>query len=176
MSKGEEDGSQARGPGDGCPTGGTLRCRSLPPQARLRSFCVDLASEGLGSLPGCFIRRDSPSNRLRVDLGCAQVMVESKEKCKREEKTLSATIEKGMPDNEEIVFKCGRAISTPAPPLSAWCICCAGPCVLTSLARVVSCRAGMSQSRSPGRYRATSSSSSRASRTRCSSARGIRSP
>ena len=34
-----------------------------------------------------------------------EVMVESKEKCKREEKTLSATIEKGMPDNEEIVFK-----------------------------------------------------------------------
>merc|ERR1719217_1635198 len=34
-----------------------------------------------------------------------EVMVESREKCKREEKTLSATIEKGMPDNEEIVFK-----------------------------------------------------------------------
>jgi len=33
------------------------------------------------------------------------VMVESKEKCKREEKTLHATIEKGMPDNEEISFK-----------------------------------------------------------------------
>ena len=32
-------------------------------------------------------------------------MVESKEKCKREEKTLSATIEKGMPDGEDIVFK-----------------------------------------------------------------------
>merc|ERR1719409_2171119 len=28
-----------------------------------------------------------------------------KEKCKREEKTLSATIEKGMPDGEDIVFK-----------------------------------------------------------------------
>ena len=27
-----------------------------------------------------------------------EVMVESKEKCKREEKTLRATIEKGMPD------------------------------------------------------------------------------
>ena len=34
-----------------------------------------------------------------------EVMVESKEKCKREEKTLEATIEKGMPDNEEIAFK-----------------------------------------------------------------------
>merc|ERR1719426_302220 len=34
-----------------------------------------------------------------------EVMVESKEKCKREEKTLRATIERGMPDNEEIVFK-----------------------------------------------------------------------
>jgi len=34
-----------------------------------------------------------------------EVMVESKEKCKREEKRLEATIEKGMPDNEEIVFK-----------------------------------------------------------------------
>ena len=34
-----------------------------------------------------------------------EVMVASKEKCKREEKTLRATIEKGMPDNEEITFK-----------------------------------------------------------------------
>jgi DnaJ-class molecular chaperone len=34
-----------------------------------------------------------------------EVMVESKEKCKREEKKLSATIEKGMTDNEEISFK-----------------------------------------------------------------------
>merc|ERR1712113_228548 len=34
-----------------------------------------------------------------------EVMVEPKEKCKREEKTLSATIEKGMPDGEDIVFK-----------------------------------------------------------------------
>merc|ERR1719482_2160464 len=34
-----------------------------------------------------------------------EVMVESKEKCKREEKTLTATIEKGMPDGEDIVFK-----------------------------------------------------------------------
>jgi len=34
-----------------------------------------------------------------------EVMVESKEKCKREEKTLKTTIEKGMPDNEEINFK-----------------------------------------------------------------------
>ena len=34
-----------------------------------------------------------------------EVMVESKEKCKREEKRLSATIERGMPDSEEIVFK-----------------------------------------------------------------------
>ena len=34
-----------------------------------------------------------------------EVMVDSKEKCKREEKTLEATIEKGMPDNEEISFK-----------------------------------------------------------------------
>jgi len=34
-----------------------------------------------------------------------EVQVESKEKCKREEKTLSATIEKGMPDGEDIVFK-----------------------------------------------------------------------
>ena len=34
-----------------------------------------------------------------------EVMVESKEKCKREEKTLRATIERGMPDGEEIVFK-----------------------------------------------------------------------
>ena len=34
-----------------------------------------------------------------------EVMVESKEKCKREEKRLTATIEKGMPDSEEIVFK-----------------------------------------------------------------------
>jgi len=34
-----------------------------------------------------------------------EVMVESKEKCKREEKRLTATVEKGMPDNEEIVFK-----------------------------------------------------------------------
>jgi len=34
-----------------------------------------------------------------------EVMVESKERCKREEKTLTATIEKGMPDGEEIVFK-----------------------------------------------------------------------
>ena len=34
-----------------------------------------------------------------------EVMVESKEKCKREEKTLEATIEKGMPDNNEITFK-----------------------------------------------------------------------
>jgi len=34
-----------------------------------------------------------------------EVMIESKEKCKREEKRLEATIEKGMPDNEEIVFK-----------------------------------------------------------------------
>ena len=32
-------------------------------------------------------------------------MVESKEKCKREDKRLTATIEKGMPDAEEIVFK-----------------------------------------------------------------------
>lgn len=34
-----------------------------------------------------------------------EVQVESKEKCKREEKALSATVEKGMPDGEEIVFK-----------------------------------------------------------------------
>jgi len=34
-----------------------------------------------------------------------EVMVESKEKCKREEKTLRATIERGMPDGEEITFK-----------------------------------------------------------------------
>merc|ERR1719502_1799503 len=34
-----------------------------------------------------------------------EVMVESKEKCKREEKTLEATIEKGMPDGEDITFK-----------------------------------------------------------------------
>uniref|UniRef100_A0A7S0LFQ6 J domain-containing protein n=1 Tax=Coccolithus braarudii TaxID=221442 RepID=A0A7S0LFQ6_9EUKA len=34
-----------------------------------------------------------------------EIMVESKEKCKREEKKLSATIEKGMTDNEEITFK-----------------------------------------------------------------------
>jgi len=34
-----------------------------------------------------------------------EVQVESKEKCKREEKTLRATIEKGMPDGEEITFK-----------------------------------------------------------------------
>lgn len=34
-----------------------------------------------------------------------EVMVESKEKCKREEKSLRATIEKGMPDSEEITFK-----------------------------------------------------------------------
>ena len=34
-----------------------------------------------------------------------EVMVDSKEKCKREDKRLTATIEKGMPDNEEIVFK-----------------------------------------------------------------------
>jgi len=34
-----------------------------------------------------------------------EVMVESKEKCKREEKVLKTTIEKGMPDNEEITFK-----------------------------------------------------------------------
>jgi len=34
-----------------------------------------------------------------------EVMVESKEKCKREEKRLAATIEKGMPDSEQIVFK-----------------------------------------------------------------------
>uniref|UniRef100_A0A7S4BTB8 J domain-containing protein n=2 Tax=Chrysotila carterae TaxID=13221 RepID=A0A7S4BTB8_CHRCT len=34
-----------------------------------------------------------------------EVQVDSKEKCKREEKTLSATIEKGMPDNEAITFK-----------------------------------------------------------------------
>jgi len=34
-----------------------------------------------------------------------EVQVESKEKCKREEKTLSATIEKGMPDGEQIAFK-----------------------------------------------------------------------
>jgi len=34
-----------------------------------------------------------------------EVQVESKEKCKREEKTLTATIEKGMPDGEEIIFK-----------------------------------------------------------------------
>merc|ERR1740124_631740 len=34
-----------------------------------------------------------------------EVMIESKKKCKREEKTLSATIEKGMPDGEDIVFK-----------------------------------------------------------------------
>jgi len=34
-----------------------------------------------------------------------EVMVESKEKCKREDKRLTATIEKGMPDAEEIVFK-----------------------------------------------------------------------
>ncbi len=43
-----------------------------------------------------------------------EVMVESKEKCKREEKTLSATIEKGMPDGEDIVFKC--AAYHPPPP------------------------------------------------------------
>ena len=34
-----------------------------------------------------------------------EVMVESKEKCKKEEKRLDATIERGMPDGEEIVFK-----------------------------------------------------------------------
>ncbi len=34
-----------------------------------------------------------------------EVMVESKEKCKREEKSLRATIERGMPDSEEITFK-----------------------------------------------------------------------
>mmetsp|Transcript_36464 Transcript_36464/g.117538 ORF Transcript_36464/g.117538 Transcript_36464/m.117538 type:complete len:396 (-) Transcript_36464:313-1500(-) len=34
-----------------------------------------------------------------------EVMVESKEKCKREEKSLKATIEKGMPDSEQITFK-----------------------------------------------------------------------
>lgn len=34
-----------------------------------------------------------------------EVMVESKEKCKREEKTLRATIEKGMSDSEDITFK-----------------------------------------------------------------------
>jgi DnaJ-class molecular chaperone len=32
-------------------------------------------------------------------------LVESTEKCKREDKRLTATIEKGMPDAEEIVFK-----------------------------------------------------------------------
>ena len=52
-----------------------------------------------------------------------EVMVESKEKCKREEKTLSATIEKGMPDGEDIVFKYeseqkpGQVHTSPAPPL-----------------------------------------------------------
>ena len=51
-----------------------------------------------------------------------EVMVESKEKCKREEKTLSATIEKGMPDGEDIVFKYeseqkpGQVHTSPAPP------------------------------------------------------------
>jgi len=34
-----------------------------------------------------------------------EVQVESKEKCKREEKTLTATIERGMPDGEDITFK-----------------------------------------------------------------------
>merc|ERR1719269_577169 len=34
-----------------------------------------------------------------------EVQVDSKEKCKREEKTLRATIERGMPDGEQIVFK-----------------------------------------------------------------------
>lgn len=34
-----------------------------------------------------------------------EVQVESKEKCKREEKKLEATIEKGMPDGEQISFK-----------------------------------------------------------------------
>merc|ERR1719230_1637986 len=34
-----------------------------------------------------------------------EVQVESKEKCQREEKKLEATIEKGMPDGEQIIFK-----------------------------------------------------------------------
>jgi len=65
-----------------------------------------------GHLPRCSACGPCPKEKKMVHKRAGpgmvvqqEVMVESKEKCKREEKTLTATIEKGMPDNEEISFK-----------------------------------------------------------------------
>merc|ERR1719482_2294734 len=65
-----------------------------------------------GSLPRCRDCGSCPKEKKMVHRRAGpgmvvqqEVMVESKEKCKREEKTLTATIEKGMPDGEDIVFK-----------------------------------------------------------------------
>ena len=68
--------------------------------------------KGKQSLPRCQACGPCPKEKKMVHKRAGpgmvvqqEVMVESKEKCKREEKTLSATIEKGMPDSEEINFK-----------------------------------------------------------------------
>jgi len=68
--------------------------------------------KGKQSLPRCQACGPCPKEKKMVHKRAGpgmvvqqEVMVESKEKCKREEKTLTATIEKGMPDNEEISFK-----------------------------------------------------------------------
>ena len=68
--------------------------------------------KGKAHLPRCSTCGSCPKEKKMVHRRAGpgmvvqqEVMVESKEKCKREEKTLRATIERGMPDNEEIVFK-----------------------------------------------------------------------
>jgi len=65
-----------------------------------------------GNLPRCLGCGSCPKEKKMVQRRAGpgmivqqEVQVESKEKCKREEKTLKATIEKGMPDGENIVFK-----------------------------------------------------------------------
>ena len=68
--------------------------------------------KGKAHLPRCSTCGECPKEKKMVHKRAGpgmvvqqEVMVASKEKCKREEKTLHATIEKGMPDNEEISFK-----------------------------------------------------------------------
>jgi DnaJ-class molecular chaperone len=68
--------------------------------------------KGKANLPRCAACGPCPKEKKMVHKRAGpgmvvqqEVMVESKEKCKREEKTLEATIEKGMPDNNEITFK-----------------------------------------------------------------------
>lgn len=65
-----------------------------------------------GHLPRCSSCGSCPKEKKMVQRRAGpgmivqqEVQVESKHKCKREEKTVTATIEKGMPDGEQIVFK-----------------------------------------------------------------------